>query len=370
MASPIIARQRSATIDAEWAKLVRAPSRLVVIFTRQLSSMLRNAVPISQALDTLSHQPENQGFGEIIRQIGGRLETGVPFSRCLSYFPRVFSPIFVTMVQIGEQTGTLDDCMERLSLWLERDDALNQRLRSALAYPGFVFVLSVGMTLALFYSVMPGFISIFRDMKMELPMVTKLVVWFTDALRNPGTVFMGLALIGFAVKAFRSWTATPAGMCQFYRFCLRVPILGGMLRFGSLSRYCAGMEALLTTGLDLAKALRMAATASGSPVINEDAPFVVESVIQGEQLSAYMRSRPEIYPMTLTNFVASGEETSTLPDMYGRTAVFYDMEMSYKVEALGASLEPIMLFGVSTMVGTIVLSIFLPLYSYIGNLGQ
>ena len=362
-------RQRG-TIDAEWARNVRISGRLVVIFTRQLASMLKNAVPISQALDTLSHQPESTNFGELIRQVGEKLETGVNFSRCLSYFPRVFSPIFITMVQIGEQTGTLDDTMERLSGWLERDEALRQRLKGALSYPAFVFVLSVGMTLLLFYTIMPGFISIFRDMKIELPAITRLVVWITDTLRNPGAILMGLAGAGLGLKAFTAWTSKPQGARHFYLMCLRIPLVGSMLAFGSLARYCASMEALLATGTDLAKALRLSATASGSPLLAGDAQAAVESVMQGEPLSDHMRSRDEIYPLTLTNFVSSGEETSALSEMYGRTAVYYDMEMNYKVEALGAALEPLMLFGVSSLVGTIVLSIFLPMYSYIGNLGQ
>lgn len=357
-------------IDVAWAAKVAVAPRIVVIFTRQMASMLKNAVPILQALDTLSHQVESPAFGEVIRQVCEKIEAGVPFSRCINYFPRVFPPIYTTMVQIGEQTGSLDDAMDRLGAWLERDDALRQRLKSALTYPAFVMCLSTVLTLGLFYTIIPGFVAIFTDMHIELPLITQIVVAVTNGLRNPGVVMTLLAVLGFSVSAFKKWTSRPAGMNQFYRLCLKVPLVSGMLTFGSLARYCAAMEALLTTGMDIAKALRLSASASGNPLIENDAQYLITSVIEGNPVGDYMREHPEVYPGTLTNLVSSGEESSRLAEMFGRTAGFYDMEMNYSVESLGAAIEPLMLFGVSFVVGTIVLSIFLPMYSYISHLTE
>lgn len=357
-------------IDSEWSAKLHVPARLVVIFTRQLASMLASGVPLAQAMDTLSHQPDAPVFGEVIRLCGQRLETGSKLSHCLTFFPRVFPTIFVTMVAIGEETGALEDALERLAIWLERDDALRQRLKSAVTYPGFVLSLSVGLTLALFYTVMPGFISIFTDMKVELPLITRIVVAITNYLRNPGAVLAGLAVLGLGLHALRRWLATPRGWLSFFSVALRLPVLGPMLRFGGISRYCAAMEALLETGMDITRSLQLAAAASGSPVIEKDSALLVASVISaGGMVSEHMRYADDVYPATMTNLVASGEETSQLSEMYGRCAAYYDMEMNYKVEALGAALEPLMLFLVSMVVGTIVLSVFLPMYSYIDQIG-
>ena len=357
-------------VDPVWAAKVKVPARTVVIFTRQLASMIANAVPIVQALDTLSHQVEHPKFGEVIRLCCEKIEAGVTFSRAVSIFPRVFPPIWTTMVQIGEQTGSLDAALERLGNWLERDDALRQRLKSALTYPAFVLALSTVLTLGLFYTILPGFIAIFEDMHIALPWITQVVVAVTNGLRNPGVVITSVAVIGFLVTAFKKYTSTPEGMGQFYRFCLKVPIVGTMLTFGSLARYCAAMEALLTTGMDINKALRLSAAASGNPLIEYDSIGLVNAIMEGSMVGDYMRMHPEVYPSTLTNLVSSGEESSRLPEMFGRTAGFYDMEMNYSVEALGSAIEPLMLFGVSFIVGTIVLSIFLPMYSYIGHLSE
>ena len=364
------AKPKKGEIDTAWAARVSVPPRTVVIFTRQMASMLRNAVPILQALDTLSNQVENPVFGEVIRLCCEKIEAGVNFSKAITYFPRVFPPIYTTMVQIGEQTGSLDTALERLGQWLERDDNLRQRLKSALTYPAFVMILSTVLTLALFYTLIPGFIAIFEDMKIELPLITRIVIFITNGLRNPGTILISVAVIGLAVTSFKKYTSTPEGMGHFYRLCLKVPILGGMLTFGALARYCAAMEALLATGMDIAKALRLSANASGNPLIQNDAPALIDSVINGDPVGEYMRAHPRIYPPTLTNLVSSGEESSRLTEMFGRTAVFYDMEMGYQVEALSAALEPLMLFVVSFIVGAIVLSIFLPMYGYIGKLSE
>ena len=364
------AKHRRGDIDPVWAAKVAVPPRTVVIFTRQMASMLKNAVPILGALDTLSNQVEHPVFGEVIRLSCEKIEAGVKFSRVIAYFPKVFPPIYVTMVQIGEQTGSLDEALERLAHWLERDDNLRQRLKSALTYPAFVMTLSTVLTLGLFYTLIPGFIQIFDDMKVELPMITQIVVFITNSLRNPGAVLIGLSVIGILTTAFRKFISTPSGMGTFYRFCLKVPVVGGMLTFGGLARYCAAMEALLTTGMDIAKALKLSANASGNPLIKHDSEFLINSVLEGEPVGEYMRMHPNVYPPTLTNLVSSGEESSRLAEMFGRTASFYDMEMGYQVEALGATLEPLMLFGVSFIVGTIVLSIFLPMYGFIGKLSE
>ena len=133
--------------DTEWAKKVRVPPLVVVVFTRQLASMLATAVPIVQALDTLSHQSENPAFGEVVRICGQRLETGISFSHCVSLFPRVFPNIYKTMVQIGETTGSLDSSLDKLATWLERDQTIRHRVKSALSYPMFIMVLATGVSL-------------------------------------------------------------------------------------------------------------------------------------------------------------------------------------------------------------------------------
>ncbi|MBX3169614.1 MAG: type II secretion system F family protein [Candidatus Eremiobacteraeota bacterium] len=356
------------TRDINQPDLIRVDSMLVVVFTRQLSSMLASGVPIVLALDTLSHQPEDEVFGDVIDDCSQRIQKGGSFSAASSRFPKIFPPMFQTMIHIGEQTGSLDESLNRLALWLERDQALRQRLRSALTYPTFVIILAALMALTIFYTIMPTFVSIFADMQAELPLTTKLMLGLTEALRSPPQVLCMLAVVVAGVTAFRRWKNSPRGALHFHRLVKRIPLIGPMVVYGGLARYCSAMEALLSSGMNLTQALRLAGNACGDPLLGDDSAAMLRSVSEGNLLAEHLGDREDIYPTTLRSMLAVGEETSSLPDMFGRTAAFYELEMTFKVEALGAALEPLMLAVVALVVATVILSIFLPLYSTLGKL--
>lgn len=355
--------------DDSWMAKVRCKPALVVLFTRQLATMLRTGVPILHALDTLSHQSENPNFGEVVSTVAERIGHGHTFSSTLSRFPRVFNRVYVTMAAIGERTGQLDESLERLANWQERDFKLFQRVRSALTYPAFVLGLSAFLTLMLFYSVLPGFITVFNDMDMELPLMTRMMVTITNAVKNPGAWLVVMAAVGLGFGAVRDIYKTEKGAMELFRVVLAVPVIGSLLHFATTARYCAAVGALLSAGLDLPKSLNLGAQASGSPVLAWDAKALINNILEGESVASYMVSRPDIYPSTLCQMVAAGEESSHLAPMYERVASFYDQEVNFKIEAFSAALEPLLLGMVASVVGFVVLSIFIPMYSYIGKLG-
>ena len=352
----------------EYPELIQVQPMLVVAFTRQLSSMLESGVPIVQALETLSHQPEDELFGDVIDACAGKIMQGVSFCKAASGFPKVFPPMYQTMLQIGEQTGSLDEALSRLALWLERDQALRQRIRSALTYPAFVIALAVLMALILFYTIMPTFVSIFEDMNVELPLLTRLMMAMTRTLRSPPQFLCLLAILVAVVTAFRRWKTSPAGALQFNQLCRKIPLVGSMVAFGGLARYCSAMQALLNSGMTLNQALRLAGGACGDPLLQSDTRALIQSVSEGTLLVEHLQRKEEIYPGTLRSMLSVGEETSSLPDMYGRVAAFYELELNFKIEALGAALEPLMLSAVALVVSAIILSIFLPLYGSLGKL--
>jgi type II secretory pathway component PulF len=349
---------------------MRVPPRILIIFTQQLASMLRQGVPVLQALEALAYQPECPLFGEVIREISAMLQSGAPLSRSLATYGGIFGNIYCTMAQIGEQTGTIVDALEKLGSWLQQDDTLRQRLKSALTYPAFLIILLTVLTVGLSYTVLPGFVDIFADLKVELPLITRVVIAICNGLRNPAVVMGGLALLAGLGIGFRKWVRTPRGAQRSYRICLNIPLVGGILTFAGLARYCAALDTLLTTGMEITRALRYAAAASGSPVIDSDGPAMVDSIIHGKEVSQHMSRRPDIYPRTLVNLVASGEETSHMPKLLGRASAFYDEEMNYKIQAFAAAIEPVILGAVSTVVGTFILAIFLPMYACISKLGE
>ena len=354
----------------DWRAKVTVPSQVLCIFSRQLATMLQNAVPIVQSLETLSHQEEYPNFGEAVRDIADKVSQGHKLSYQMSYYPRIFSKIFVTLIQIGEQSGDLDSSLERLSDWLERDNRLRERIKAALSYPIFVLILATVLTLFMFYTVLPSFLEIFRDMNVPLPLITRVVMFITEAVRQPGFWLLFLGTLGVVVSVSREFLKTLTGQAALWRVLRRIPLLGSMLIKGGCARYCMSVAAMLTTGMDLARTLRMAAGASGNPEFILDAPNMEKTISEGELVSEHMQLNPHIYPASLSHMVMAGEQSSRLPEMFARAGGYYDMEMNYTVDALSAAMEPLLLGSVASMVGTVSLSIFLPLYSFIGQMGN
>jgi len=350
-------------------KPVRVPFQAKALFTRQLVTLLQGGVPLVRSLEALSLQSEYPGFGRVIERIAHQVESGHRFSDSLSRYPDLFPKIYVVMVEIGEQSGGLDHSMERLAGWLERDGHLLQRIRSALTYPAFIMALAGVLTLVIFYVVMPSFMGIFTEMQVELPLITRIVLGLTGAIRNPlAWLASGLVVGGLWLQIKRTWR-DPHGQSFLYGLALQVPLLGGILWNGSTSRYCSAVDTLLTSGSSLDRTLRLSAAVSGSPVFLRDVENLTRSVTEGNLASEHMLHHPEVYSSTLAHMAAAGEEASRVPEMFARAGDFHALEMEGQVDTLKAALEPMMLAAVALIVGTIILSVFLPLYGFLNKIG-
>lgn len=354
--------------EVERLQRVRIPSRALVLFSRQFVVLLRGGVPLVQCLNALCLQDEYPDLGLVLVEVTRRVEGGHRLSEALANFPGVFSKIVVVMVQIGEKTGSLDDSMDRLAGWLERDGELMQRVRSALTYPAFIMALTVVLTLGLFYGVMPAFLGIFQDMHVELPLITRIVVAFTLAVRNPLAWLIGGLVLGLGWRQLKRTWADERGRVVLYRAATRLPVLGAILWNGSSARFCCAVSALLMSGSNLQSSLRLGAAVSGSPVLDRDVVPLSNAVMNGIQPSEYMMLHPAIYSRTMTHMAAAGEEASRLPEMFARASEFHGLEMESQVDALKAALEPMMLSAVAIIVGTIIFSVFLPLYGFLNKI--
>jgi type II secretory pathway component PulF len=364
----LMLRRFEASSEESWKRKLRVPTRELVVFTRQLVVLVQNGVPIVEALRGLRDLPESPDFAEVLDRVLHSISSGQSLSLALKAFPTVFPPVYATMVNIGEQTGALDSSLLSLSDWLEHDDSVRRKLMSALTYPVFVLALAMALGFALFYAIMPRFVEIFASLNAPLPVITRLLIWFTGLVRAPSTFVVAaivfvLALHGWGVLRRQHWFRA-----ALYTRLLQVPFLGGMLLSCSLSRYAASLSVTLEAGMPLTRALMLAARASESPLFEADAPLAREAIEQGSSLTEHM-ARQEIYPALLVQMVHSGEEASRLPTMLGRTASFCSLELESKIETFGAALEPLLLLGVSLVVGGVMLAIFIPLYSNLTQLG-
>jgi len=347
---------------------VSVPPSEVAAFTRQTATLLSGGVPLVQALSILRVQPENPDLGDIVADIGAQVASGHRLSAALQHYPKVFSRLFVTMISVGENVGQLDESLKNLADWLEKDDSLRRKVKSAMTYPVLVFSLAAVLTVAMFLTVLPGFVTIFEDMQVPLPLITRIVVFLTKALRHPLFWLLVLGLAAALTVAVRKIRADSQRNIEVYRALLGLPGLGGLLFHGTCSRYCATMGVLLFAGMDVRRSLTLAAAASGSPMLEEDSSQLVQAVMHGYTLGAYMKTHPEIYSGTMTHMAVAGEESSRLPEMFSRAAHFHELEMESRIEAVSAALEPILLTAVAAVVGTVLIAIFIPLYGIVATL--
>lgn len=357
-----------------WIKKLRGRPKVarlqVVIFTRQLSAMLSSGVNLMQALGVLSEQPESPELGRVLGEVSHMVNSGVRLSAALHEHPQAFSRVYCVMVQIGEQTGQLEDMLERLCDWLERDENLRQRIFKALTYPAFVTGLALILTMALFYTVVPGFLSIFDEMGVPLPLVTRLVKGVADSLRSPTAWLLTVAGLNAAYYWVRWHLHRPGAWAAPFRVLLRIPVAGRLLQFGALARLTGTLGVLLESGMDLPRAIQLSVMASNQPLWEADLEDLIQSIQDGNPLSQHLQNRPDLYPTALTQMILAGEESARLAELTSRAAAYYELELGFQIDTLASVMEPVLMAAVSLVVGTVVVALFLPLYGFLSTLGM
>ena len=349
-------------------RTARVPAHYVANFARQLAVLLASGVPLLLCLEALSFQPEYPHFGIIVECVAQDVSDGQKFSRSLGYHPGIFNDSFVAMTSVGEETGGLDRSLDLLADWIEREDRVARRMKMAMVYPLSVLAVATVLTALLFTLILPTFAQILKEMQVPLPLITRFTLGLTALAGSPYFWLAVVLLIGLAVRAWKLLWRSPRQARVLYSIIQPLPALGSMLRHGSLTRYCACSHALLTSGLTLTKALRMAGRASANPIFDQDSRRLAKCVEAGEGLSQSMADVPSLYSTTLVQMVQAGEESSQLGEMYLRVGRYHELELESSIEILSATLEPLLLVGVASTVGVIVLSVYMPMHSALQNL--
>lgn len=346
---------------------LRVAQRHVVLFTRQFAVMLRASIGLIPALEVLARQ-EDPVFARILQKVQRSVLSGLKLSQSLSLFPKVFPPGYLLMIRVAESTGNLDTCLERLAGWLERDQAIVQRVRSALSYPLFIVGLTVFLTLILVVTVLPGFISIFEELRITLPLPTRIVIALTRAALNPWCWCMLLGLFWQARLILRSQWVDPKKAARLYSGLCGIPFVGPVIALSGIIRFSYSLGALLRSGSTLASTLALSLEGSGDPRLALHSGPIQTEIREGQSLVHILQRRPELFPSTLIGMLTVGEETSQLDEIADRCASLFSEEFDWRLASLSAALEPLLIGLVSLAVGTVVLAIFLPLYSYLGTL--
>ena len=347
--------------------------KVLMIFTRQLATLIDAGLPLLRGLTVLGKQEPNPVLRDTINSLAESVQTGATFSESLSQHPKIFNKLFINMVKAGELGGVLEVVLTRLAEYMEKADKLKNKIVSAMVYPAIVLFIAIAILVFLMIFIVPKFKEMFEDQGGDLPMISQVVFGASDFLISTNFILPNVAwifLLCFLIfLGFRSWAATVGGRKKFDSFKLKLPVFGDLLSKSSISRFARTLGTLVTSGVHILQALTITRDTAGNVLVSEAIDDVHAAVKEGESIVAPMQAS-SIFPPMVISMVDVGEETGQLPEMLLKVANVYDDEVDNSVNALTAILEPIMIVFLALVVGTIVFALFLPLIKMISNVDE
>lgn len=339
----------------------------LVAFFRSLATLISAGVPMRRALAIGVQQAGDSRLREALNAVSADVDLGMPLSRAMSKRPKEFSPPFVAMIRAGEAGGVLDEVLERLAQLTERERAIRKRLASALTYPAIVAVSAAGLILFLLSSIVPMFASLYEQLHVELPRATAILLVIGQSTRAPNIWLLVFAAAVPAALISALVMRSDWGQLFFDTNKLRIPIFGIILRKAAIARLMRMLGSLLKSGLDLVSAIDAASDVVGNRAYALSLVNVRRALREGEPLAPTL-SQSDLYDPLVAQMITVGEETGTLDSMLLRVAEYYELDVETAVSALGSTLEPVLILALGGVVGFIVFSIFIPLYTLIGNI--
>ncbi len=351
-------KHSSRNIELEFFKSVK-PTELA-IFARQLSTMISSGMSILRALYVLEEQTESKYLTETIVAVRKDVEAGLPLSDAMARHPKVFNPLFVAMTQAGEAGGVLEDALVRVADQLQKDAALRKQVKSAMVYPTLVVVFAVGVMMALVAFLVPVFENVFKEFGGELPAMTQVSVGLSKLVTQDWWAMFGSFAV--IIVAFIKWKKSSWGRRQWDHFRLHIPMrIGTIVQQIAVARWSRTLASLTAAGVPLLQALEITGRTGGNVAVEEAMDGVISSVKRGGTIAAPLAQAP-IFPTMVTHMVGVGEETGALDQMLDRVAEFYEEQVEASVKTLTSILEPIMIIVIGSIVGFIVISMYLPLF--------
>ena len=348
---------------------LKITNRDLAIFFQQLAVILQSGVPIAQGLELLSENLENRQFGKAVGLIATRLSAGNELSECFSRYPLIFRPITVGLIKAGEIGGILDMVIERISLFIERQENIKGQLISALIYPCIMLVFALSVALGLLIGIVPKFANVFAQLNSELPTITKVMLALSGAVTNPVIMGASGALLVGGVLAAKAYYATSNGRLVLDRLVFSVPLFGSLLLKYEVASFCETLATLTNAGIPAVEGMEVTAGASNNQVIKNTIRFTAQRAEQGEVISEVLAST-KIFPPLVAAMIRIGEESGQLSTMLENLGRFYTQEIEITVKKITKAMEPAITGVVSVIVGSIVLSLYLPMFKLMEVMGK
>ena len=339
----------------------------LVKFVRQFATMIDAGLPLVQCLEILSSQEPNRQFAVILKDIKNTVEQGATFSDALRRHPKVFDDLFTNLVQAGEVGGILDTILNRLAGYIEKGQKLARQVRGALVYPSIVILIMIGVMIVLLGWVIPAFENMFAEFgaKDALPALTKAVIAVSRGFMTWLPLIV-LVLIGTSV-AFVTTYRRRKGKRFFHALMLKLPVMGDVLKKIAVARFTRTLGTLLGSGVPILDALDIVAKASGNMVIEEGILYARLKISEGKNLAEPL-AELKVFPGMVVQMVAVGEQTGALDTMLNKIADFYEDEVDLAVSAMTALLEPVLMVIIGSMVGTVLIAMYLPIFDLAGKI--
>jgi len=335
----------------------------LVIFSRQMATMVNAGLPLIEGLSVLSEQMENASFRAVIRQIEQDVESGEQLFEAMAKHPKVFNELYVNLIRAGEASGMLDQILMQLATYLEKAAALARKVKAAAIYPSIIITVALGVVTLLLMKVVPVFSEIFTSFDAELPYATRLLVSASYALRdNALYIFPTIAILGFLLTRY---IKTPSGRYQFDALMLKAPVVGPLMRKVAVAKFTRTFATLLRAGVNILISLEIVAKTAGNKIVEQAIDQTREAIREGESIATPLKDSG-VFPPMVVRMIDIGERAGALDSMLQKIADFYEEQVETAVEGLTSLMEPLIICFLGVVVGGIVIAMFLPMF----NLGS
>lgn len=350
----------------EWWKVVNAKpigTSEIAIFSRQFSTMINAGLPVLQCLSILSDQSDNYNMKKTLAALKDEIGSGGNLSDAMQKFPKIFDELYVNMIRSGELGGVLDVILERLSIYMEKAEALKRKIKSAMMYPAIVVTVAVGVITFLMVAVIPTFEDVFSSFGKELPPLTQTIVNMSRFMQA-NIIFLAVGLFGL-ISGFKAIGKTEKGRYGIDKMMLKLPVFGVLVQKASVAKFTRTLGTLLRSGVPILEALETVAKTAGNKVVEKVINAARSSIREGQGMSAPLKDS-NVFPAMVIQMVSVGEETGKIDEMLMRAADFYEEEVDTAVEGLSSILEPFIIVFLGLSIGTIVVAMFMPMFE-LGN---
>lgn len=332
-----------------------------ILFTRNMQVMIKAGLPISKALEILVKQTSKKNFKAIISDISSNVQKGKSFADSLALYPKIFPPLFINMIKVGEIGGELEKVLDQLATQMKKDSDLMSNIKSAMIYPVIILTLMIGVIIVMIIFVLPELANVFRDMQADLPLTTRMIIGFSDFISKYGIyVAIGIVLIGVIIYIILK---NKEGRRKFHKLILIIPVLGINVKKVNLARFSRTMSTLLISGVPIVDTLKITGEVLGNSMYREAIIAASDDIKKGLRIVEVLDKNKKLFPPLVTQMVAVGEETGNLDNILKDVAEFYEADVTRTTENLASIIEPILMITLGAGVAVMAVAIVSPIYS-------